>query len=163
MAVSGDSSRSEALANDLEKRFPEDTLVRFSYLPVLRACVALNRHQTTEALEALQFAVPNEWGVTPTGFGALYPIYVRGQVYRAAQQGAQAAAEFQKILDHRGIVQLDLIGVLAHLQLGRAFALMGDQRRAKAAYEEFLTFWKEADPDLPVLQQAKAEYGQLRE
>jgi eukaryotic-like serine/threonine-protein kinase len=136
--------------------------VSLGYLPVLRVCLALKRHNTAGVFEALQFAVPNELGVTWTSFGALYPIYVRGQAYLASNQGAKAAAEFQKILDHRGIVQLDPIGALAHLQLGRAFALAGDKCRAKAAYDDFLTLWKDADPDIPVLKEAKAEYGKLR-
>ena len=95
-------------------------------------------------------------------FGALYPIYVRGEAYLAAHQGAEAAAEFQKILDHRGIVVSDPIGALARLQLGRAFALSGDKTKAKTAYQDFLTLWKDADPDIPILKQAKAEYARLR-
>jgi len=162
LALSGDFSRAEALANDLERRFPEDTSVRFSYVPVLRACLALNRHNTAGAFEALQFAAPNELGVTWTWFGALYPIYIRGLTYLAADEGAKAAEEFQTILKHRGIVQLDLIGALARLQLGRAFALAGDKHRAKAAYDDFLTLWKDADFDIPTLKEARAEYGNLR-
>ena len=95
-------------------------------------------------------------------FGALYPVYVRGEAYLAAHQGAEAAAEFQKILDHRGIVVADPIGALAHLQLGRAFALSGDKTKAKTAYQDFLTLWKDADPDIPILKQAKAEYERLK-
>jgi eukaryotic-like serine/threonine-protein kinase len=162
LAVAGDSPRSDALANDLETRFPEDTLVRFSYLPVLRARVALNRRNPTGALETLQAAASHELGLTWTWFGALYPIYMRGEAYLALHQGAKASAEFQKILDHPGIVLLDSIGALARLQLGRALALTGDMHKANAAYEDFLTLWKEADPDIPVLQQAKAEYAKLR-
>src|SRR5208283_3371896 len=107
--------------------------------------------------------VPNELGV-PTSwfngsFGALYPIYVRGLAYLNAQQGAEASAEFRKILDHRAIVVSDPIGALARLQVGRAFALSGDKTKAKAAYQDFLTLWKDADPGIPILQQAKAEYA----
>jgi hypothetical protein len=94
-------------------------------------------------------------------FGALYPIYVRGEARLAAHQGAEAAAEFQKILDHRGIVVSDPIGAQARLQLGRAFALAGDKAKAKTAYEKFLTLWRDADPDIPILRQAKAEYAKL--
>jgi len=89
-------------------------------------------------------------------------VYVRGLAYLAARRGAEAAAEFQKILDHRGIVASDPIGALAHLQLGRALALSGDKARAKAAYQDFLTLWKDADPDIPILKQAKAEYASLQ-
>jgi eukaryotic-like serine/threonine-protein kinase len=162
LAVSGDPSRSDALANDLERRFPEDTLVRFSYLPVLRARIALNRRDPSGALEFLQAAASHELGLTWTWFGALYPIYMRGEAYLALHQSAKAVAEFQKILDHRGIVLLDPIGALARLQLGRVLALAGDRNKAKAGYEDFLTLWRSADPDIPVLQQAKAEYAKLQ-
>ena len=94
-------------------------------------------------------------------FGSLYPIYVRGLAYLADQKGAEAAAEFQKILDHRGIVVSDPIGALAHLQLGRALVLSGDKIKAKSAYQDFLTLWKDADQDIPILKQAQAEYAKL--
>jgi tetratricopeptide (TPR) repeat protein len=165
LALSGDSSQSQTLADDLGRRFPEDTAVRFSYLPVLRALLALNHNEPSKALEVLQTAAPYELGAPPSSFfgffGALYPVYVRGGAYLAAHQGAEAAAEFQKILDHRGIVLSDPIGALAHLQLGRALALSGDKTKAKAAYQDFLTLWKDPDPDIPILQQAKAEYAKL--
>jgi tetratricopeptide (TPR) repeat protein len=110
-------------------------------------------------------AAPHELGVHRSSmhglFGALYPVYVRGEAYLAAGQGRKAAAEFQKILDHRGIVVTDPIGALAHLQLGRAFALSGDTIKAKGAYQDFLTLWKDADSDIPILKQAKAEYATL--
>jgi Tfp pilus assembly protein PilF len=166
LALSGDSSRSQTLADDLERRFPEDTAVRFSYLPALRALLALNRGESAKAIEVLQIAVPYELGAPPSSFfgnfGALYPVYVRGEAYLAAHQGAEAAAEFQKILDHRGIVVTDPIGALAHLQLARAFALSGDKTKAKIAYQDFLTLWKDADPDIAILKQAKAEYAKLQ-
>ena len=94
--------------------------------------------------------------------GGLHSAYVRGEAFMAAHQYAEAAAEFQKILDHRGIVGADPIGALAHLQLGRAFVLSGDKIKAKAAYQEFLTLWKDADPDIPILRQANAEYARLQ-
>jgi len=165
LALSGDSSHSQALANDLESRFPEDTSVRFSYLPTLRAFLALNRSEPAEAIEILQIASPTELAAPPSSyhgfFGALYPVYLRGQAYMAAHRGAEAAAEFQKILDHPGIVVSDPIGAAARLQSGRAFALSGDSTKAKAAYQDFLTLWKDADPDIPILKQAKAEYEKL--
>jgi DNA-binding winged helix-turn-helix (wHTH) protein/tetratricopeptide (TPR) repeat protein len=164
-AVSGDSAEAQKLADDLEKRFPESTALRFGYLPTLRAQVALNHGETTKAIETLQTAVPYELGQPPCSFfgffGPLYPVYVRGEAYLAAHQGAEAVAEFQKILDHRGVVVTDPIGALIHLQLGRAFALSGERSKAKAAYSDFFTLWEDADPDIPVLRQAKAEYAKL--
>jgi len=165
LALSGDSGGSQALADDLEKRFHEDTVVRSHYLPALRGLLALNHGEPAKAIELLQIAVPYELGIPPSSFiavyGALYPVYVRGEAYLAAHQGVEAAAEFQKILDHRGIVVSDPIGALAHLQLGRAFVLSGDRIKAKAAYQDFLTLWKDADPDIPILMQAQAEYAKL--
>jgi tetratricopeptide (TPR) repeat protein len=128
----------------------------------------LNRSQPSKAVELLQTTIPYEGG-SPTvggseyllGAGNLYPAYVRGLAYLAAHQGAEAAGEFQKIIDHRGIVISDPVGALAHLQLGRAYALSGDKTKAKSAYRNFLTLWKDADPDIPILQQAQAEYANL--
>jgi DNA-binding winged helix-turn-helix (wHTH) protein/tetratricopeptide (TPR) repeat protein len=160
-AISGDSGRAQALADDVERRFPEDTLVHFSYLPVLRARLALNQGDASKAIELLQVAVPYELGARQD-LGALYPIYVRGEAHLAAHQGTEAAIEFQKILDHRGVVGSDPIGVLAHLQLGRAYTLSGDKTKAKAAYQDFLTLWKDADPDIPIFREAKQEYARLQ-
>jgi tetratricopeptide (TPR) repeat protein len=166
LALSGDSSRSQTLARNLETRFPEDTAVRFSYLPALRALLALNDRQPAKAIDALQIAAPYELGTPPSAFfgffGALYPVYVRGLAYLAEYRGAEAATEFRKILDHRGVVISDPIGALAHLQLSRALALSGDVARTKAAYQNFLTLWKDADRDIPILQQAQAEYAKAR-
>ena len=166
LALSGDAARAQALADDLQRRFPEDTSVRFSYLPALRALLALDHGEPSHAVELLQVAVPYELGVQRStihgNFGALYPVYMRGEAYLAAHQGVPAAAEFQKILDHRGIVVSDPIGALAHLQLGRAYAMQGHTAKAKAAYQDFLTLWKDADPDIPIYRQAKAEYAKLQ-
>jgi tetratricopeptide (TPR) repeat protein len=162
LALAKDSSRSEALADDLAKRFPEDTSVRFSYLPALRATLALNHGDHAKASDLLQAAVPYELGAQRALFGLLYPVYVRGEAYLADNKGAEAAAEFQKILHHRGIVVSDPVGALAHLQLGRAIAMSGDKTQAKTAYQDFLALWKDADPDIPVLKQAKAEYARLQ-
>jgi eukaryotic-like serine/threonine-protein kinase len=169
LALSGDSSRSRALAEDVSRRFPEDTRVQFTYAPTLRALLALNHSQPSRAVELLQTALPYEGGI-PTeggsefllGAGNLYPAYVRGLAYLAAHQGAKAAAEFQKILDHRGIVVSDPVGALARVQLGRAYALSQDKTKAKSAYQDFLTLWKDADPDIPILKQAKAQYAKLQ-
>jgi len=164
LALSGDSSRSQTLTDDISRRFPEGTIVRFTYLPTLRALLALNRSQPANAVELLKTTIPYECGTMIEGgsefllgAGNLYPAYVRGIAYLAARRGREAAAEFQKILDHRGIVLSDPIGPLAHLQLGRAYALSGDKTRAKSAYQDFLTLWKDADPDIPILKQAQAE------
>jgi tetratricopeptide (TPR) repeat protein len=164
LALAGYSSSSLQLANDLEKRFPEDTSVRFSYLPALRSLLALNSREISKALELLQTAIPSESGVPRSAnglFGALYPVYVRGLAHLAAHQGAEAAIEFQEILDHRGIVASDPVGALVHLQIGRAFALSGDKAKAKTAYQDFLTLWKDADPDIPVFREARAELAKL--
>jgi tetratricopeptide (TPR) repeat protein len=166
LAVSGDSAGSQRLAADLEKRFPEDTPVQFEYLPTVRALSALAQGVPLDAVERLQKALPYDFALPGTAFfakfGGLYPAYVRGQSYMQARQGREAAAEFQKVLDHRGIVYADPIGALAHLQLGRAYAMQGDTAKAKAAYQDFLTLWKDADPDIPILKQAKAEYAKLQ-
>jgi DNA-binding winged helix-turn-helix (wHTH) protein/Tfp pilus assembly protein PilF len=165
LALSGDFLKAEALADDLEKRFPADTAVRSSYLPALRARLALSQGNAAKAIELLQVAVPHELGSPRSSiyalFGALYPTYVRGEAYLAAHQGAEAATEFQKILDHRGIVVSDPIGALARLQSARAYALSSDKVKAKSAYQDFLSLWKDADPDIPILKQAKAEYAIL--
>src|SRR6516164_8735620 len=153
LALSGDSSRSEALAGDLEKRFPEDTFVRFTYVPVLRALTALGRGKPADSVEQLQTTLQYELAANGLNFnrylGGLHSAYVRGEALLAMHRYAEAAAEFQKILDHRGLVGLDPIGALAHLQLGRTFALSGDNTNAKAAYQDFLTLWKGADSDVP--------------
>jgi predicted Zn-dependent protease len=159
LALAGDAVRAQALADDLGKRFPEDTLVRVVYLPTLHAQIALNRNDSSKAIEVLQAAAPYELGAVEY---ALNPVFVRGEAYLTAHQGGEAAAEFQKILDHRTIVGNSPIGALAHLQLGRAYAMQGDTAKAKAAYQDFLTLWKDADPDIPILKEAKAEYAKLQ-
>lgn len=171
----GDEGRSQALADDLDKGRPEDTLVQFNYLPTLRARLALNRGNASEGIESLRAAAPYELGQTTfsiPGWTAMYPVYVRGQAYLAERNGKAAAGEFQKILDHPGVVLMEPIGALAHLQIARAYALeaqtsegaAADAARAKAraAYQDFLTLWKDADADIPILIQAKAEYAKLK-
>jgi eukaryotic-like serine/threonine-protein kinase len=160
LALAGDWVRAQSLADDLDERFPGDSIVQFKYLPTLHAQVALSRNDASKAIEGLQAATPYELG--DAGAGSLYPSYVRGKAYLATHQGNQAAAEFQKILDHRGIVVNEPIGVLAHLGLARAYMLQADTAKAKAAYQDFLTLWKDADPDIPILKQAKAEYAKLQ-
>jgi DNA-binding winged helix-turn-helix (wHTH) protein/predicted Zn-dependent protease len=169
LALSGESSRSQTLTDDLSRRFPEDTIVRFTYLPTLRALLALNRRQPANAVELLQTAIPYEGGVSIEGGseyllgeGIFYPVYARGVAYLAARRGQEAAAEFQKILDHRGIVISDPVGPLAQMQLGRAHALAGDKDKARTAYTDFLTLWKDADPDIPILKEVQREYPNLK-
>jgi eukaryotic-like serine/threonine-protein kinase len=164
LALAGDSPRARALANKLGKRFPEDTIVQFNYLSAIRAQLELSHKNSAIAVQELQVALPYELGIggTVLFLTNLYPVYVRGEAYLALHQGSEAAAEFQKIIDHRGIVLNEPIGALAHLQIGRAYAMQGDTAKAKAAYQDFLTLWKYADPDIPILKQAKAEYAKLQ-
>jgi serine/threonine protein kinase/tetratricopeptide (TPR) repeat protein len=193
LALARDTARAEALSPELAKRFPEDTLAQFSYLPTLHAQIALNRNDPLRAIEALEAATPYELG---TMFQtALYPVYVRGEAYLETNRSSQAAAEFRKILDHPGLVFNEPIGALAHLGLARAYALevgaggpavsapknhgsnSGETSmnrgelstaqpealaKARAAYQDFFTLWKDADPDIPILKQAKAEYARLK-
>jgi eukaryotic-like serine/threonine-protein kinase len=174
LAFSGDDGRAQTLAEDLAKSFPESTIVQFNFLPTLRGRLAFNRGNSTEAIEALQAAAPYELGLTTYssfGWNALYPVYVRGEAFLAARRGKEAAAEFLKILNHRGMVLNGPIGALAHLQLGRAYAMQAQsaegadaetaRAKARAAYQDFLTLWKNADPDVPILKQAKAESAKL--
>jgi eukaryotic-like serine/threonine-protein kinase len=165
LASSGDVSGSQRLAEDLAKRFPEDTPVQFEYLPALRALLAIFRKAPLEAIELLHSALPYDLAMPGTAFfgkfGGLYPVYVRGQAYLKAGRGREAAAEFQKVLDHRGIVLADPIGTVAYVQLGRAFVLSGETETARSAYQGFFSLWKDADVDLPVLTEARAEYAKL--
>jgi eukaryotic-like serine/threonine-protein kinase len=165
VTLAGDSAKSASLANDFAKRFPEDTLVRMIYLPSLRGQQALARHDSAKTIAELQTAAPYELGQPNTGSTlsiALYPVYVRAEALRAAKQGKEAFGEYQKILDHRGVVINGPIGALAHLGLGRAYVLAGDAAKAKIAYQDFLALWKDADPDIPLLKEAKSEYAALR-
>jgi serine/threonine protein kinase/Flp pilus assembly protein TadD len=154
----GDTRQAMWLAADLNKRFPEDTIAQLNHLPTIRAATALRGGDTGRAIEALALAAPYELGLA----SSLYPVYLRGEAYLAAKRGTAAAVEFQKILDHPGVVANEFIGSLAHLQLGRAYLMAGDTTQAKAAYQDFLTLWKDADPDLPILKEAKAEYAKLQ-
>lgn len=164
LVYSARDSEARALADDLKNRFPQDTEVEFNYLPTLRAKLALNHSDPRLALEVLERSTLFELGLPSSSFynwPNLYPVYVRGEAYLAAHQGDKAAAEFQKILSHRGIVLNEPIGVLADLQLGRAYAMQGESDKSRAAYQDFLALWKNADPDIPILKKAKAEYGKL--
>jgi serine/threonine protein kinase/Flp pilus assembly protein TadD len=157
--LAGDAPQSTRLAADLAKRFPEDTTVQFEYLPMIHAAAALQSGSANKTLEALVPAAPYELGITGL---ELYPVYLRGEAYLAAHQGSAAAAELQKILDHACVVRNDLISALAHLGLARAYALSGDTVKAKSAYQDFLGLWKDADPEIPILKEAKTEYAKLQ-
>ena len=166
LALFAESAEPQRIAADLEKRFPEDTPVQFEYLPTLHALFALAHQAPLDAVERLQAALPYDFALPGTAFfahfGGVYPAYVRGEAYLALGRGQEAAAEFQKVLNHRGIVLADPIGALAHVQLGRAYHLVGDEVKAKASYQDFLSLWKDADPDIPILKQVKAEYAKLQ-
>lgn len=155
-------AKAETLADDLAKRFPEDTLVQFNYLPTIRAEISLSRNEPAAAVETLRAALPYEFGNTGTSDLALYPVYVRGEAYLAWHQGAHAVAEFQKILDHRGVVQLEPIGSLAQLRMAQAYAEQKDNVDARVAYQDFFVLWKDCDPNLSLMKQARAEYAKLQ-
>ena len=165
LALSGDLPQSRAFTDNLARKFPEDTSVQFMYLPTLRALFALNAGDPAAAIQALQIASRYDLALGRVGFigrfGGLYPIYVRGLAYLAARQPAEAVKEFQRITEHRSIVLVDPMDAMARLQLARALALSGDPVKAKSAYSELLTLWKDADPDIPVLKDARAEYARL--
>ena len=161
LGLAGDAARTTRLVSDLAKRFPEDTVVQFNYLPAIRAAIAL-QGAPSDAIEALVPAAPYELGNPRQSLSfALYPVYLRGVAYVAAHQGSAAAAEFQKILDHPGIVVNEPIGALAHLGLARAY-LSSDTTKAKSSYQDFFALWKDSDPDIPILKQAQAEYAKLQ-
>jgi hypothetical protein len=163
LAIAGDAAQAQKLAADLAQRYPEDTMVQFNYLPEINAAIALDQNAPAKAVTDLQAASPYELGAPGQIVSlSLYPIYVRGMAYLAAHQGAQAAAEFQKILDHPGIAFNEVIMPLAHLGLARARALSGDKTGARKQYQDFLGLWQHADPTIPVLQQAKSEYAKLQ-
>ena len=164
LALTRNSTKVRLLADDLARRFPEDTLVQFSYLPTLRAQFALNRKDVTQAIETLQVALPYDLALEPTTGAlplSLYPVYVRGCAYLAARRGAEAAAEFKKIVEHPGVVANEPIGALGHLGLGRAYAIQGEMAKSRAAYADFFAMWKNADRGFPRLAEAKAEYSSL--
>jgi hypothetical protein len=165
LARIGDFSQANALADELQKTHPQDTLVQFYSLPSIRAAEELNRGNAAEAEDFTERAKPYELAAPstpPTDLRSLYPSYLRGQAYLAMHRGNDAAVEFQRILDHRGLNGNSPLGALAHLQIGRAYALSGDPAKARTSYKDFLTLWKDADPDIPILKQAKAEYAKLQ-
>jgi DNA-binding winged helix-turn-helix (wHTH) protein/tetratricopeptide (TPR) repeat protein len=164
-AMSGDTARAQAIAQDLSKHYPLDTQVQSLWLPATRAQLALNRKNSNTAIAKLQPALPPlEYGSIffMDQISCLYPTYIRGEAYLVAGEGKEAATQFQKILNHGGIVWNCWTGALARLGLARAYAEQGDKDKARVAYEEFLTLWKDADPDVPIYKEAKLEYAKLQ-
>jgi serine/threonine protein kinase/tetratricopeptide (TPR) repeat protein len=164
LARSGETAQSKTILDGLQKSDPTNTYLKVYWFPAIEASIAIAQQAPDRALVALEPSLPYELGATPPiiNGGAMYPAYIRGLAYLAEKNGPAAAAEFQKFLDHPGIVVNFLLGSLAHLQLGRAYAISGDTAKAKAAYNDFLALWKDADPDIPILKEAKAEYAKLQ-
>ncbi len=165
LACAGDRAGALSLVDDLHKQFPLNTMLNYYWLPVVRANLEIRGGHPAQALKLLEDTLPYDLAFPQPQFsegGLLYPPYARGQAYLALRQGQQAAAEFQKLLDHRSIVQNNPLGSLAHLQIGRAYAMQGDTAKSKAAYQDFLTLWKDADHDVPIFIAAKAEYAKLK-
>jgi eukaryotic-like serine/threonine-protein kinase len=162
LGLAGDSAEATRLNDDLGKRFPEDTVVRYNLAPAIHAAAALGSGEAAQAIDALAASLPYETGQTSQDISfALYPIYLRGEAYLASGQGGAAGAEFQKVIDHPGLVENELIGALAHLERGRAYLMVQETNKAKAAYGDFLGIWKDGDPDLPILKQARSEFARL--
>jgi eukaryotic-like serine/threonine-protein kinase len=162
LARAGENARAKAIMDDLEKDHPSDTLLKVYWLPTIRAAMELNANNAAQATIILEAAAPYDLGEpAPLLVGTMYPVYIRGMAQLAARNGAAAATEFQKFLDHRGLTVNYPLGALAHLGLARSYALQGDTAKARAAYNDFFTLWKEADPDIPILVAAKAEFAKL--
>jgi hypothetical protein len=162
LARAGDTSRAQALVETSAKDDPSNTMLQEYWLPAVRAAIDLNRNNPTKALEDLVPASLYDMGSPlPLQVGTAYPVFMRGQSYLAARQGPAAAAEFQKILSYPGVTLNFHTGALAHLGLARAYALQGDTGMARTAYQDFFSVWKDADPEIPILIAAKAEYAKL--
>jgi eukaryotic-like serine/threonine-protein kinase len=163
LARTGETAQAKSLADELEKNYPSETDLKIYWLPTIRAALDLDANDSTKALESLEAAAPYELG-QPEQFqlGTMYPAYIRGLAYLAAHNGTAAAAQFQRIVDHPGIVVNFPTGALARLGLARAYAMSGDTQKARTAYQDFLTLWKDADPDIPILKQAKTESAKLQ-
>jgi hypothetical protein len=163
LARLGETARGKTMLDELEKSDASNTVLKLYWVPTLRAAIALNSGNSAQSLVILEAAAPYELGEPPpTAPGTLYPAYLRGQAHLMAHNGAGAASEFQKLVDHRGIVLNFPLGALARLGLARAYAISGDGARSRAAYQDFFALWKDADPDIPILKEAKAEYANLQ-
>jgi len=163
LARVGETARARAMAGELEKSNPTNTVLKLYWFPTIKAAIEINGSDAAQVLQSLEAAAPYELGEPPpTQEGTLYPAYLRGQAYLLSHNGNAAAAEFQKLLDHRGIVVNFVTGALVRLQLARPYAMAADSAKAKSAYQDFFALWKDADPDIPILKQAKAEYAKLQ-
>jgi tetratricopeptide (TPR) repeat protein len=163
LARAAEAAPAQKLAESLNRDFPLNTIVQGYWLPSIHAAIEINGKNSARAVEVLQSTSPYELSQSqPFQFGMVYPAYLRGQAYLVARQGKEAAAEFQRIIDHRGVVLNFPLGALAHVGLGRAYALQGDTVQSRAAYQHFFSLWKDADPDIPILKEAKAEYAKLQ-
>jgi tetratricopeptide (TPR) repeat protein len=160
LGLAGETLEATRLGDDLSKKYAQDTMLQFDLVPMIRAAVFLHDKKGAQGIEVLAPSARYELGGVGPGF-ALIPAYLRGLTYLQLKQGSQAAAEFQKILDHPGVVENSVIVPLAHLGLARSYALTGDTAKSRTAYQDFLALWKDADPDIPILQQAKSEYAKL--
>jgi hypothetical protein len=163
LARAGDTAKAKRLVEQLEndRNASTDTMLKLYCLPTVHGAIEISKNNSSQAILDLEAATPYELGGT-LSLQYLYPVWVRGQAHLAARNGVAAAAEFQKVIDHPGIVLNQPIGSLAHLELGRAYILSGDNIKARASYENFFTLWKDADPDIPILIAAKSEYAKLR-
>jgi eukaryotic-like serine/threonine-protein kinase len=165
LARSGEAAHSRTILEALQKSEPTNTYLKVYWFPVIEASIAMAQQAPDRAIVALEPSLPYELGgapPNPQNNATLYPAYLRGLAYLAQKNGPAAAAEFQKFLDHSGIVQNFLLGSLAHLQLARAYAMQGATAKAKSAYQDFFVLWKDADHDIPILKEAKAEYAKLQ-
>jgi eukaryotic-like serine/threonine-protein kinase len=163
LARVGETAGAKAIVEELEKSYPSDTMLKVYWLPTIKAAKELNANNSAQALVFLEAAAPYELGEPPQlQLGTLYPAYIRGQAHLRAHNGRAAATELQRFLDHRGIVLNFPLGALAHLGPARAYAISGDTAKAKTAYQDFFALWKDADPDIPILKEAKTEYAKLQ-
>ena len=163
LARVGETAGAKVIVEDLEKTYQSDTMLKVYWLPTIKAATELNVNNSAQALVSLEAAAPYELGAPPQlQLGTLYPAYIRGQAQLRANNGTAAAAAFQKFADHRGITVNFPLGALARLGLARSYALSGDRAKSRTAYQDFLTLWKDADSDIPVLKEVKAEYEKMQ-
>jgi predicted Zn-dependent protease len=164
LARVGETARAKTIVGELEKSYPSQTVLKVYWLPTIKAAIELNTSNSAQALAFLEAAAPYELGIPPqfNYLGTMCPAYIRGEAQLLAHNGSAAATEFQKFLDHRGITINFPLGALAHFGLARAYALQGEAAKARAAYKDFLTLWKDADPDIPILKEAKVKYAKLQ-
>jgi tetratricopeptide (TPR) repeat protein len=161
LAIIGDAQKSAALVADVEREFPENHFIQTLSIPQAKATLQFEKNQFSEAITTLETVRPHELGTGPRG-GGIAPIYLRGLIYLKMRDGAKAAAEFQRILDHRGAAGFSPEYPLAYLNLARAYVALGDNAKARTAYQDFFSVWKDADADVPTLKTARAEYEKLK-